>query len=405
MNIGELPLYHIECVEVAMKAVRPDIAALEQNGITKLAFTRMDDPAVIQLWFGEGDVVTPDFIRDAAKSALDAGKTFYVHTRGIEPLRLAIKDYLDQLYRIDVDPQRISVPGSSMMGITIAAQMALNKGDEALIVSPHWPNIEATYRVTGAKVNTVRQRETPHGWELTAKEIIAKITTKTRSIFVNSPCNPTGWMISRDDQAELLAYCREREIQIIADEVYHRHVFEGDVAPSFLEIARPDDPVVVVNGFSKAWAMTGWRVGWVVAPAEQAVHWALMSECFNTGATVFAQHACTVALAQGDAFVKQLQAQYREASHMVKETFAGHPLIELSPPAGAFYAFPKVTGVKSSYAFAAQLLNEEDVGIAPGYTFGEGNDSHFRLCFAQSHARLQEGLDRIVRFVERHGNE
>ncbi len=387
-----------------MKGVRPDIARLQQNGITKVAFTRMNDPDVIPLWFGEGDITTPAFIRDAAKEALDRGETFYVHTRGLESLRHSIKNYLDSLYSIDIDPRRVSVPGSTMLSITIAAQMSLNKGDEALIVSPHWPNIESTYKVTGAKINTVRQRETSEGWCLTAKEIIAKVTPKTKSIFVNTPCNPTGWIMERDDQEELLAYCRERQILLIADEVYHRHIFGENVAPSFLEIARDDDPVVVVNGFSKAWAMTGWRVGWVVTPVEQADHWATMSECFNTGATVFTQHACIAALEQGEQFVQQLKSQYEGGAQIVRKVFAGHSKIQLAMPKGAFYAFPTIEGIKSSMDFAMQLLAEEDVGVAPGYTFGPGNEQNIRLCFAQSHDRLEEALNRIVRFVARYNN-
>jgi len=388
-----------------VKGVRADIARLEQNGITSVAFTRMGDPKVIPLWFGEGDIVTPNFIRDAAKKALDEGETFYVHTRGLESLRLAIKTYLDSLYDIEIDPRRVSVPGSAMLGVTIAAQMALNKGDEALIVSPHWPNIESTYAVTGARVNTVRQRETPQGWELSAKEIIDKVTPDTKSIFVNTPCNPTGWVMSQEDQEELLACCRDRNILLIADEVYHRHIFGANVAPSFLQIARDNDPLVVVNGFSKAWAMTGWRVGWVVTPIEQSNHWATMSECFNTGATVFAQHACIAAIEKGEPFVQKLKAQYEVGARMVHESFSGQQRIKLSPPKGAFYAFPKIEGINSSLEFTLQLLAEEDVGVAPGYTFGEGNEHNIRLCFAMSHDKLQEGLDRIVRFVARYDNE
>jgi aspartate aminotransferase len=387
-----------------VKGVRPDIALLRQNGITAVAFTRMDDPSVIPLWFGEGDHVTADFIREAAKKALDDGETFYVHTRGIESLRSSIKSYLDSLYKVDIDPRRISVPGSAMIGVTIAAQMSLGKGDEALIVSPHWPNIETTYAVAGAKVNMVRQRETEDGWQLTAAEIVNKVTSKTKSIYINSPCNPTGWIMPRQDQEELLACCRERNILLIADEVYHRHMFGANVAPSFLEIAEDDDPVVVVNGFSKAWAMTGWRVGWVVAPVEQADHWAMMSECFNTGATVFAQHACIAALEQGEPVVQQLKKQYQVGARLVNDAFEGQRRIKLAPPRGAFYAFPKIEGIRSSLEFTKSLLAEEDVGVAPGYTFGIGNEQNIRLCFAQSHEKLQEGLDRIVRFVERYDN-
>ncbi len=328
-----------------------------------------------------------------------------MHTRGLETLRDEIKHYLDGLYGINLDADRISVPGSSMLCITIAAQMALTSGDEALVVSPNWPNIETTYTVTGATVNTVRQRETKTGWELSADEIIEAMTPATKSLFINSPCNPTGWVMTRPEQEKILKYCREHNVLLIADEVYHRHYYDADAAPSFLEVAEDNDPLVVVNGFSKAWAMTGWRVGWVVAPLEQATHWALMSECFNTGATVFTQHAAISALKEGEPFVRQLKSQYQEARDMTLQMLGSHPAIELSAPEGAFYAFPRIRGMKSSRRFAEKLLAEEDVGVAPGYTFGEGNDEYIRICYALGLPRLEEGLRRILRFVDNNHND
>lgn len=388
-----------------MKAVRPDIARLEQNGITAVAFPRLGDPAVIPLWFGEGDLVTPPFIRDAAKQALDEGNTFYVHTSGLPALRQEIKRYLDRLYGLDLHPDRIAVPGSAMLGITMAAQMALNKGDEALVVTPNWPNIDNTYAVTGARVNHVRQRETKSGWQLTAEVIIDAMTPGTRSLFVNSPCNPTGWVASRQVQEQLLQHCIDNDVLLIADEVYHRHYYAGKVAPSFLDIAGDSDPVIVVNGFSKAWAMTGWRLGWVVAPVEQATHWMLMSECFNTGGTVFAQHAGISALRDGEDFVAELKAQYLASRDLTMSILSSHPAIDITAPEGAFYAFPRISGLKSSRAFAEQLLEEEDVGVAPGYTFGAGNEEYIRICFALGRERLEEGLHRIIRFVNQHHNK
>ena len=208
--------------------------------------------------------------------------------------------------------------------------------------------------------------------------------------------------MQQEDQLELLAYCRNRNIQIIADEVYHRHFSAQDAAPSFLEVAEEDDPVVVVNGFSKAWAMTGWRLGWVVTPKAQATHWAIMSECFNTGAPAFVQIADITALRQGESHVQQLKSQYEQARKIVVEKFSNHPAIELAAPDGTFYAFPKIRGVSSSRKFVEGLLAEEDVGVAPGYTFGEGNDGHIRLCYAPSHERLADGLHRILRYIDRH---
>ena len=384
---------------------RPEIAALEQNGITRVALARLDDPKVIPLWFGEGDLVTDALIRDAAKQALDDGDTFYTHTRGRQDLRDALKRYLDALYGIDLDPDRITVPGSTMLGITIAVQMALGAGDHALIVGPSWPNIESTCRVTGADVEYVRQRQTSTGWRLDMDDVCAALRRRTRALFVNTPCNPTGWVMQPDQQAELLDLCRQRNILLIADEVYHRNVFDGDIAPSFLSIARDDDPVIVVNGFSKAWAMTGWRIGWVVAPARFAETWAVLSECFNTGATVFVQRAAIAALGCGEEVVARLRGQYARGREIVAEVLGRCPRIELTAPQGAFYAFPRVRGLRSSLAFVQGVLAEEDVGLAPGYTFGPGNEAYFRLCFAQSHERLREGLERIVRYVERHDND
>jgi len=381
---------------------RPEMLALEQNGITKVAFPRMDDPKVIALWFGEGDVATPEFIRNAAVAALDRGETFYTHTRGRPELRHAIKDYLKSLYGVDVAEQRITVPGASMSAITLAAQSALSASDHALIIGPAWPNIRLTYEMTGASVTEVSQTLGAQGWQLDMDRVRDALRSNTRSIFVNSPCNPTGWIMQRGQQQELLELCRERNILLIADEVYHRTVFAGTHAPSFLSLIADDDPVVVVNGFSKAWAMTGWRVGWLVAPAGYETQWTTMSEFFNTGATVFAQLGAVVALTNGESFISELQRQYTKGRDLVMEKLGSHPALTLARPEGAFYVFPRVRGLKDSMAFVQAILAEEDVGLAPGYAFGPGNDDCFRLCFAQSLERLEEGLERIVRYLDRH---
>jgi aspartate/methionine/tyrosine aminotransferase len=369
-----------------MKPFRDEIEGLEQNGITRVAFKRMGDPKVIPLWFGEGDVPTPAFIREAAKRALDEGQTFYSHTRGRPELRAALKTYLDGLYGIDLDERRITVPGAAMLGVTIAAQMVLTSGGHGLIVGPVWPNIDAVFRVTGADISHVRQRLGDNGWQLSADEIIAGVRPQTRAIFVNSPCNPTGWVMNAEEQRKLLEFARRERVLIIADEVYHRTVFDGDHAPSFLTLAEEDDPVVVVNGFSKAWAMTGWRIGWVVTPTTN----------------VFSQLGAVAALRDGEDFVRAQQRQFKAGRALVDQAFADHPLFDYVSPAGAFYAFPRIRGCSDSLAFAEGLLAEEDVGVAPGYTFGPDNDAHFRICFAQSLERLEEGLARIVRYTERH---
>ena len=384
-----------------MRGIRDEVAALRNNGITGVSNTRINDPEVIPLWFGEGDLPTPDFIRDACVDALKRGETFYNHNRGREDLRDAIKAYLDRLYGIDINPDRVTVPGSTMMGITISAQMALGRGDHGLIVSPAWPNIELAFRITGADFEHVRQRQENGRWRLDLDDLFEAIQPNTRAIFVNSPCNPSGWVMRPEEQMQLLELCRERNILLIADEVYHRTIFDAPVAPSFLTIAKDDDPVVVVSGFSKAWAMTGWRVGWVVAPAYAAEQLGVMSECFNTGAASFVQIGALTALEEGEQWVQTLTQQYKTGREMTLEILGDHPRIEISRPEGAFYAFPRVRGIESSLEFVKGVLAEENVGLAPGYTFGPGNEEHFRLCYAQSHERLREALHRVVHYIDR----
>ena len=384
-----------------MSMLREEIEALEQNGITRNALKHIGDTTVIPLWFGEGDLVTADFIRDAAKQALDDGYTFYGHTRGRPELRSAIKAYLDRLYAIDLDFERITVPGSSMLCITMAAQMTLSSGDHALVVTPHWPNIDRAFLVTGASFNTVRQRWSVDGWRLSLDDVRAAVRPNTRAIFVNTPCNPTGWIMPPSEQRELLEICREHGIVIIADEVYHRTVYDSEVAPSFLQVANNDDAVIVVNGFSKAYAMTGWRLGWMVTPRQFGEQMAVLSECFNTSAPSFIQRAGVIALERGEETIAALREQYRTGRDLVMSILGSHPKVELVPPEGAFYVFPRLRGLRSSLEFVDGLLAEEHVGLAPGYTFGPDNDEHFRLCFAQSPHRLKDALKRIVRYIDR----
>jgi aspartate aminotransferase len=384
-----------------MSALRPEILALENNGIAKVAQSRIADPEIIPLWFGEGDIPTSQAVKDATKKALDDNLIYYSNTRGRADLRMRIKQYLDELYGLDIDYERITVPGSTMLAINIASQMALTTGSHGLVVSPAWPNISSAFAVTGAQVEHVRQRQIAGKWTLVLDDLLAAVRPNTRAIFVNSPCNPTGWMMQEAEQRELLKFCREREILLIADEVYHRTVFDQDAAPSFLNVAAFDDPVIVISGFSKAWAMTGWRVGWMVAPAMWAEQLAALSECFNTGAPTFIQIGAMAALEHGEPDVDKMVRQYAGGRDIVMEFLGQHSRIEIMRPEGAFYAFPRIKNAGSVLEFCERLADEEKVGVAPGYTFGPGNEEHFRICFALSHDRLREAMTRMVRFIDR----
>ncbi|MEO1020340.1 MAG: aminotransferase class I/II-fold pyridoxal phosphate-dependent enzyme, partial [Pseudomonadota bacterium] len=288
-----------------MSVIREDILAIEVSGIAKVALEGLSDPDVIPLWFGESDLTTPDVVRDAAKAALDEGRTFYSYARGRVELRAALQRYHQRIYGIELAQERLAVPGSTMLSVVIACQCLLQRGDEIIIIGPNWPNIGMAAQVQGGRVVPVRLGEDRSGWHLDLDAVKAAISENTKALYVNSPSNPTGWIMTAEEAKALLELCREHGLGIISDEVYHRNVFEGaNPAPSFLTLAEPEEPVFVVNGFSKAWAMTGWRLGWLVAPLGMVQALDVLAEINNTSATSFVQFGGVAALEHGEAFLE-----------------------------------------------------------------------------------------------------
>ncbi len=378
--------------------IRAVVEAMPFSKIGQVAMAGLGDPEVIPLWFGEGDLPTPAFICEAAAAALRAGHTFYTFKRGIPELRAALSHYLARLYARDVSPGRVIVTSSGMSGIMFMVQALIEPGDNVVILSPVWPNINDAVTVLGGEPRAVALAATAAGgWRLDLDRLLAACDARTRAIFVNSPGNPTGWVMRRDEQAALLAFARRHGLWLIADEVYGRIVYDGArAAPSFLELADPADRVVVINSFSKAWAMTGWRLGWLVAPppiqdiADKIVE-------FNTsGAPTFLQHAAVAAVTEGEDFVAHLLARCRAGRDLVLERLRQLPRIRVAPPEGAFYAFCRVEGLSDSLAFAREVLARAKIGVAPGAAFGAGGEGHIRLCFASAPARLESALDRLA---------
>jgi aspartate aminotransferase len=379
-----------------MPAIRETIERLELSGISKVAIGALNDPEVIPLWFGESDIVTPDFICDAAKAALDQGQTFYSYSRGTMALRDGLKVYLDRLYGLDLHPDRLSVAGSTMLSVVVACECLLERDDEIILIGPYWPNVRVAAQLMGARHVDVRLRVGAGRWELDLASVEAAVTSRTKAIYVNSPSNPTGWILRGDEGRALLDLCRRHGLGLISDEVYHRNIFTGrDPAFSFLEIADEDEPVFVLNGFSKAWAMTGWRLGWMVTPKHLVEPMAVLAECNNTGATVFAQAGGLAALQHGESFAASFVRRTHANRDIVMDVIGSHPKVHLPVPEGAFYAFPKLEGLTDSLAFARLALERCKVGIAAGYTFGEANEGHVRICFAIESDRLRTALLRL----------
>ena len=385
--------------------IRPAIAHLQPNGIALVSGIALGEPDVIALWFGESDLVTPAFIRDAAKQALDAGRTFYANARGILPLRQALRDFHLRTAGADIALERITVPGAAMLAVVTALQCVIETGDNIVCVSPVWPNIFQAAEMCGAEVKFAPldddwRAATPH-WRLDPEKLFAACDARTKAIFIASPGNPTGWVMTEAEQRIVLEFARRRGIAIVSDEVYGTLVYDGRRhAPSFLQIAEPDDAVFVINSFSKPWAMTGWRMGWLVHPASLDRQMWMMSAANNTGATTFAQYGGIAALSpQGDAFRAEMLELCRKGKEVTAKWLAQQNRVRWIEPEGAFYGFLHVEGLRDSLGFAQNLVRTARVGVAPGSAFGpEGDaicDSYIRICFAQDAKRVETGLERL----------
>jgi aspartate/methionine/tyrosine aminotransferase len=385
--------------------IRPDIEALEPNGIGLVAMMGLGESDIIPLWFGESDLVTPAFIRDAAKQALDDGKTFYAQSRGLPALREAVRAFHQRTVGADVALERISMPGAATLAVVTALQILVETGDNVVVVSPIWPSIFQAAQMVGAETRFARLdddwRASPPGWRLDLEKIFSQCDARTKAIFIASPGNPTGWVMKRDQQQAVLDFARARGIAIISDEVYGTLTFDGSAhAPSFLQIAAPDDNVFVINSFSKAWAMTGWRIGWMVHPEHLGKQLGVMTIANNTGPTTFAQYGAIAALSpQGDAFRDSMRERCAVGREVVQKFIVAQNRIRWIRPEGAFYGFLHMDGLTDSLAFAQDLVKRARVGVAPGSAFGPAGDgqadSFLRICFAQDPALLGEGLSRI----------
>jgi aspartate/methionine/tyrosine aminotransferase len=382
--------------------IRPAIRSLEPSGISKVTALGLGNPDVLPLWFGETDLVTPPFIRQAAIQALEEGRTFYTNARGILPLREAIRDFHKRTSGADIGLERITVPGGAMLAVVSALQMCCETGDNVVIVSPIWPNIFQATKVVGAEPRLVRLDEDWNSgrWHLDLDKLFDACDGRTRAMFLASPSNPTGWMLTTKEQQTILDFCRARGIAILADEVYGTLIYDGGShAPSFLAIAGEDDAVFAINSFSKPWAMTGWRIGWLVHPKSVEPAAAAMAQCNNTGSTHFVQYGALAALSpQGDAFRGQLLERCRQGRDVVQDWIGRQNRVRWFRPDGAFYGFLHVDGLKDSLRFCQEMVKNDKVGVSPGWAFSLGDardDSYLRICFAQDSARLSEALERL----------
>lgn len=376
-------------------------AGMRDTPISEVAMSVFGDPDVVPLWFGESDLVTPDFVRDAAAKGLQGGETFYTWQRGIPELRGALSAYTERLYRIKCPADRITVTTGGMQAILLTCQLLLDPGDNIVIVSPIWPNITSATKLVGGEPKYVAlERAAGGGWKLDLQKVFDAVDDRTRAVFVNSPGNPTGWTMTADEQRALLDFAKKRGIWVMADEVYARLIYSRrpdgrQVAPSFLEQAGPDDPLIVLNSFSKPWAMTGWRLGWLTHPAQLGDQFAKLVQINTSGVPAFLQRGGIAAVEKGDDFVAEMVERCRAGGELVFQRLSALPRVTISRPDAAFYAFFSVDGIEDTLGFCKTLAQKYKVGLAPGEAFGPGGQGNVRLCFASSAERLSKGLGRI----------
>lgn len=378
---------------------RAAIRALPGSRIREVANAALGSADVLPFWFGEPDAVTPAFIRDAAKAALDAGDTFYHHNLGIAALRNELAVYLSRLHP-PLDSDRIAVTSSGVSGLMIAAQALVGPGDHVVAVVPLWPNVTEIPRILGAEVQRIELRLRDGRWRLDLERLLSAVGPRTRMLIINSPNNPTGWTMSVAERDAILAHCRRTGTWILSDEAYQRLVFDGArSAPSLLDVAGAEDRVLVANTFSKAWQMTGWRVGWLVAPTALVGDLGKLIE-FNTScAPGFIQQAGVVALRDGEPTVETFVAELRRRRDVLLAALGGLDGIEVGIPDGAMYLFFRIAGQQDSVVLAKALVREARLGLAPGAAFGPEGEGFLRWCFARPPAQLDDGVRRLRAYL------
>jgi len=378
--------------------MRLAVENLEASKIREVANAGMGRADVLAFWFGESDEVTPEPVRRAAIASIERGETFYAHNLGLPELRAAIAAYASALHG-PVDAGRIAVTSGGVNALMIAMQALLDAGDEAVAVTPVWPNLTAQPAVLGARVRCVPLRAEQGAWTLDLQALLDAITPATRLLIVNAPNNPTGWTLTREEQQAILAHCRRTGTWILSDEVYERLYYEptpNGCAPSFLDIAAPDDRLIVAQSFSKSFLMTGWRLGWLVLPPALVDGVGKLIE-FNTScASVFTQRAGLAALEHAGEITPPLVAHLRRCRDTLLPQLAALPQVEVASPRGGMYAFFRLHGFGDSLDVARRLVAEAGLGLAPGNAFAPEAQGWLRWCFAsRDAARLEAGVQRL----------
>lgn len=394
-----------------MPSIASSVVQTPRSRIRELAEIAMSMEGVLRLYFGESNLPTPDYIKQAAIRAMNDGYTFYTENAGLPSTRRALAEYYRRMQGVELDAaSEIVVTASGVQALNVGVRCALDPGDEALVLTPAWPNGACNILLSNARVT-----EIPHPlclapgasrggrYRVDFDALERAVTPRTRLLVYTSPSNPLGWVATDQEQQGLLDFARRHDLWLLADEVYDRLYYAGarlgEPAPSILRKATREDAVMVVHSFSKTYCMTGWRLGYLIARRDLAAKATQINEFVVSHAPSFTQKAGEIALAEGEPELLRMLERLEQNRELCLEALSGIPGVEVPTPDGAFYVFPRIDGLTDSFGFCRRLLEETRVGIAPGVAFGTGGEGSVRVCYAAERSILEPALERLAAFL------
>jgi aspartate aminotransferase len=376
------------------------VAASQVREVAELAM-HMEEAGsgpVLRLCFGESDLPSPSFLAKALQQGIADGFTKYTSNYGLLSLRREIAAYCARLHGAKRDPERdIVVTASGVHALNVGIRGLVEAGDHVLTLNPAWPNAARIAQLIGAEVSEVEQQVSNGRFTIDFDALRHALRPNTRLLVFTSPSNPTGWTATAEELQGLLQFARQHGLWLMADEVYERLVWNGPPR-SILQYATSDDAVVVVQSFSKAWCMTGWRLGWIVTRADHAAVLAKLIEYSVSCPAGFVQRAGEAALREGEPALEQMLAGFRANRAYCADLLRSLPGITLPEPEGAFYCFPRISGLRDSLAWCRDLLQQQHVAVAPGAAFGPGGEGSLRICYAAQRHTLEEAMLRLADF-------
>jgi aminotransferase len=386
---------------LAERALAERVRSVPPSGIRKFfdILATMDD--VISLGVGEPDFDTPRSIIEAGVESLREGRTHYTSNYGTLELRKALASHLERLYGVSYDPAReLLITVGASEAVDLALRATCDPGDEVILHEPSYvAYVPAIVFAGGTTVHVATRFE--DDFALDPAGVEAAITPRTKALFLGYPCNPTGAVLPPDVQDELARIADRHDLLVYSDEIYDRLAYGTYRHRAFSALPGMRDRTILMGGFSKAYAMTGWRIGWMAAPADLLEGILKIHQYTIMTAPTVAQDAALVALVEGEPEVERMLAEYDRRRRLVVDGFNAMGL-ETFEPRGAFYAFPRITSTGlDAETFSRRLLEEEHVAVVPGDAFGPSGTGHVRACYATSYERLEEALARIGRFVQR----